>query len=58
MGVTFRIIHSFQQLFWRNLFLPAQSKAEIKYLIDIKQLYALYACNIGKNVVEKTELKT
>ena len=35
-----------------------QTRAEIKYLIDIKNLYALYTFHVEENFVEKTQLKT
>ena len=35
-----------------------QTRADIKYLIDIKNLYALYTCHVEENFVEKTQLKT
>ena len=34
-----------------------QTRAYIKYLIDIKNLYALYLCRVEGNVVEKTATK-
>ena len=34
-----------------------QTRAYIKYLIDIKNLYALYLCRVEGNVVEKPQLK-
>ena len=35
-----------------------ETRPEIKYLIDIKDLYVLYTCNIEENVGEKTQLDT